>query len=114
MNKREIGSFKEQKACDYLCSQGVRIIDRNFCRRSGEIDIIAGDGEYLAFVEVKFRSSNAYGGAAYAISKVKQKRIRETAAAFLRERGTCGYRFFRFDAVLITGNRMEYIKNAWQ
>lgn len=114
MNNREIGSLKEQKACDYLCSQGLRIIARNYCRRGGEIDIVAGDGEYLAFVEVKFRSSRAYGGAAYAISGVKRKRIRETAAAFLREHGTCGYRFFRFDAVLITGDETEYIRNAWQ
>lgn len=114
MNKREIGSFKEQKACEYLCAQGLKIIDRNFSCRSGEIDIIAGDREYLVFAEVKFRSSDAFGGAAYAISRVKQKRIRETAAAFIRERGTCGYRFFRFDAILITGETIEYIKNAWQ
>ncbi len=114
MNKREIGSFKEQKACEYLCTQGLKIIGRNYYCRSGEIDIIAGDGEYLVFAEVKFRSSDAYGGAVYAISGLKQKRIRETAAAFIREHGTCGYRYFRFDAVLITGERIEYIKNAWQ
>ena len=90
------------------------IIERNFRKKSGEIDIIAQDGEHLAFVEVKYRSSDSFGGAEYAITRRKQKRIRETASAFLRERGTCGCRYFRFDAVLITKDSTEYIKNAWQ
>ena len=114
MNKRETGSLYEKKACELLSEQGIGIIEMNFRKKSGEIDIIARDGDYLAFVEVKFRRSDSFGGAAYAITPVKKKRIRETASAFLRERGTCGCRFFRFDAVLITGGRTEYIKNAWQ
>lgn len=114
MNKHDIGSFYEKKACDFLSSQGISVIGTNYRTRGGEIDIIAKDGEYLAFVEVKFRKNDDLGGAWYAIGNVKRKRIRETAAVFMREKGNCGCRYFRFDAVLITGEELEYIQNAWQ
>lgn len=55
MNKREIGSGYEEMAAAYLIEQGYKIVARNFSGRRGEIDIIARDGEYLVFVEVKYR-----------------------------------------------------------
>ena len=55
MNKREIGSGYEEMAAAYLIEQGYKIVVRNFSGRRGEIDIIARDGEYLVFVEVKYR-----------------------------------------------------------
>lgn len=54
MNKRAIGTNQEIKAAEYLKNQGYEILERNFRCRIGEIDIIARDGRYLVFVEVKY------------------------------------------------------------
>ena len=56
MNKDNIGFEGENIACNYLESQGYKIIDRNFICNSGEIDIIAKYKEELVFVEVKTRT----------------------------------------------------------
>ena len=113
-NKREIGTEHETEACAYLEESGYEIVEKNFRRKEGEIDIIARDGAYLVFIEVKYRADDRYGGASYAISVSKQRRIRAVARVFLNERGHCGCRYFRFDAILITGDKLEQIKNAWQ
>lgn len=114
MNKHEVGDLHEEMACTFLEGQGISVLKRNFRIRGGEIDIIARDGDCLAFVEVKFRSFDNYGGADHAISAVKQKRVRAAAGAFLREKGMQGCRYARFDAVLMNGEEIRYIKNAWQ
>lgn len=51
--KRKIGDLGEKIACDFLVEQGFRIIERNYLRKWGEIDIIAQKGHKLHFVEVK-------------------------------------------------------------
>ena len=86
MNKREIGSFKEQKACEYLCAQGLKIIDRNFSCRSGEIDIIAIKEGVLHFVEVKTRTGDRYGYPSEAVTATKQTRIKKAAEQYLQGR----------------------------
>ncbi len=53
MNKREIGAAYEEAAAVFLEKKGVRILERNFRCRQGEIDLIGRDGEYLVFFEVK-------------------------------------------------------------
>ena len=55
-NQREKGAYWEQKAGAYLESIGYEILEYNFRCRMGEIDIIAQDGEYLVFCEVKYRA----------------------------------------------------------
>ena len=52
---RETGTWYEENAARYLEQQGYRILEKNFRCRQGEIDLIAMDGEYLCFIEVKFR-----------------------------------------------------------
>ena len=63
MNNRRTGSEYEARAAEYLTANGYRILERNFRCRQGEIDLIAQDGSYLVFVEVKYRSSLARRGA---------------------------------------------------
>ena len=55
-NQREKGAYWEQKAGAYLESIGYEILEYNFRCRMGEIDIIARDGDYLVFCEVKYRA----------------------------------------------------------
>ena len=59
MNKRQVGTQYESMAVQYLTEAGYHILERNFRCRTGEIDIIAKDGAYLVFVEVKYRASAA-------------------------------------------------------
>ncbi|MBQ9815611.1 MAG: YraN family protein [Lachnospiraceae bacterium] len=113
MNKREIGTAFEQEACRFLRDKGMEIICTNYTCKAGEIDIIARDGQYLVFCEVKFRSSGKAGGAFYAISKAKMDRITKAARWFMNERHISQNTFCRFDAVLIDGNEISHVANAW-
>ena len=74
-NTRSTGSCYERKAADYLKQQGLFILRYNYRCRFGEIDLIARDGEYLVFVEVKYRKDNSSGYSLAAVNPAKQKTI---------------------------------------
>ena len=99
MNKRIIGGYKEDIATEYLIEHGYTIIDRNFSCKSGEIDIVAKDKEYLCFIEVKYRENNKYGDALEAINIMANKLVENLN--------------YRFDVVAIKGENIELIKNAF-
>ena len=75
LNKRVLGTVLEDVATDHVCDNGASIIERNFRCRSGEIDIIARDGKYLCFIEVKYRKSVKYGSPETAVDYSKRKKI---------------------------------------
>ena len=79
---KRIGNSGEDLAARYLESQGYEIIARNFHSRYGEIDIIAKNAEYIAYVEVKTRSISAYGLPREAVTLQKQQKIIKTAYVF--------------------------------
>lgn len=74
-NNLPLGSLGETEAVHYLQKQGYRIIERNFKKRYGELDIIAIDGETLVFVEVKTREGDEYGDPVEAITPWKLKSL---------------------------------------
>ncbi len=115
INKRKIGDLGEAEAAAFLKKSGYKIIEKKYYSRFGEIDIIARDGEYYVFIEVKQRKSAAFGGAAAAISPAKIKRITMTAQLYLQQKSIDGA--VRFDVVLIEGcgsqKNIEVIKNAF-
>ena len=74
-NKQLLGSFGEDVATAFLSKKGFNILQRNFSCRLGEIDIIAEEGEYLAFVEVKLRKNADHGEAREFVTHSKQRRI---------------------------------------
>ena len=113
MNKREVGGRQEEKACRYLTDAGLSILERNWRVRIGEIDIIAKEGETICFIEVKYRSGKRYGGASYAISAAKQEKIRKVAQWYIASHKLPQEASYRFDAVLIDGEEIKYIRNAW-
>ena len=114
VNKRKLGTEYESLACEHLESEGMKIIARNYRVRIGEIDIIAKDSDELVFIEVKYRKDRAYGGAEYAIPPAKQKVIRRVAEWYMKQHRINPNSFCRFDAVLIDGEEIEHIKNAWR
>ena len=67
MNKRKIGDGGEAYAARLLEKKGYRIVKRNFVVRGGEIDLIAENGEYLVFFEVKYRKTKLCGTPAQAL-----------------------------------------------
>ena len=84
MEKNELGLWGEQKAVGYLKAAGYTIVAQNFRCRAGEIDIIAAGDALLCFIEVKTRTSLAFGLPCQAVGRKKQDRIRRVALAFLQ------------------------------
>jgi len=111
MNTSKAGKFYEMAVCEYLTSNGVKIIKQNFSCKMGEIDIIGIQEEVLIFFEVKYRKSDFYGNALEAVNVQKQKRIINSANFFLLNYKWDG--FIRFDVIGITGDNLNWIKNAF-
>lgn len=114
MNKRKVGQEKEKMACRYLEEKGFEICSVNFWCRFGEIDIIAKDGEYLVFVEVKYRRTAECGGSLYAVSPLKKHRICECARYYLYRKRLPSETAVRFDVVCIEGNQILHIEHAFE
>lgn len=112
-NKRAVGSRHEEQAAAYLKSRGLQIIEKNYHFRGGEIDLIARDGVYLVFVEVKYRSTDGSGDALCAVDRAKQRMISKTAKYYLTVRCRNTELPCRFDVVGIDGNNIRWIKNAF-
>lgn len=113
MNKRAVGSIHEQKAAELLEKEGMKIIARNYRNRSGEIDLVALDGEYLVFVEVKYRADDRKGTPFEAVGRQKQRKIISTAQYFMMKNGYGAETPCRFDVVGISGTEIRHLKNAF-
>lgn len=111
--RRQEGYLQEQKAEDYLREKGFQILKRNFYSRYGEIDIIAKDGKYIVFVEVKYRKNPKVGHPLEAVDIRKQKRICKTADWFCKRYGYQEDTPCRFDVIGITMEDIQYIENAF-
>lgn len=111
---RLAGASAEALAEAFLRRQGLRILERNWRVRGGEIDLVCDDRGSLVFVEVRLRQRQDFGGAAASITATKQRRLILAARHYLagkRER-PC-----RFDAVLLDGlteANIEWIRNAFE
>ena len=113
MNKRQVGTQYESMAVQYLTEAGYHILERNFRCRTGEIDIIAKDGAYLVFVEVKYRASAASGSALEAVDYRKQQSILRVAQYYMVSHGYGTQTNCRFDVVAIQGTEITLIQNAF-
>lgn len=111
--KREKGYLEEQRAAEYLTQKGYQILERNFYSRQGEIDIIARDGKYLVFVEVKYRKNDSGGHPLEAVDIRKQKRICRTADWFCCRHGYHEGIPCRFDVIGIMGEEIVHVKDAF-
>lgn len=112
-NKREIGTRKEELAAQYLGSQGVRILERNFRCRQGEIDLIGKEEDYLVFFEVKYRKTAKKGLPEEAVDARKQQKIRYTAQYYLYQHRYSEETSCRFDVISILGDTITWMKDAF-
>ncbi|MFQ5733261.1 MAG: YraN family protein [Planctomycetaceae bacterium] len=97
---RVFGNRGERTAARYLRRQGLKILHRQYRDRLGEIDLIARDGDWLVFVEVKTRKSNAAGSPAEAVTFTKQQQLTKLALAYLKRYNLLEHAA-RFDVVAI-------------
>ena len=112
-NKRSLGTKQEQIAAEYLKSLGYLIVETNFRCRQGEVDLIARDGEYLVFVEVKYRTDGRAGEPEEAVTPAKSRTIIKVARFYLYCHRLPETTKCRFDVVAIKGDKVRVIKNAF-
>lgn len=113
----KLGYRGEKLAFKFLQEQGYDIVARNVKGRSGEVDLVAYDGNLLAFIEVKTRTSTRFGYPFEAVSDKKQDQIRRVAEEFIARQGLVNYSY-RFDIVSILFDersqpKIELFKNAF-
>lgn len=108
---REAGLEAEEKAARFLETLGYSVLERNFRARTGEIDIVARDGETLVFVEVRSRRSGDFGSPAETVTAAKRRKIIKTALAYAQARLLdCP---MRFDVIAMEGGAIDHIPGAF-
>jgi putative endonuclease len=116
MEKKELGKKGEEVALRFLKKRGYRIIEQNYVCKMGEMDLIAKEKDTLAFIEVKTRTSTAFGPPQLAVNSSKQRQLSKVALYFLKEKKLEDVKA-RFDVVAIilgqNGEEIELIKDAF-
>lgn len=107
------GKQGEDRAAAFLEAAGLRVVGRNIRCQSGEIDIVAVDGDVLVFVEVKAWSTYAIENLEYGINEKKQRRIIETSKYFLENHREYRDMSIRFDVVFIQADAVTHIVSAF-
>lgn len=113
-DSRKRGMQYEEIAAEYLRKKGFVILQRNFCSRYGEIDLVARDGRYLVFVEVKYRATDKGGHPLEAVDARKQRRILKTADFYCLCHGYGEDMPCRFDVIGMSGEEIIHVRNAFE
>jgi len=108
------GQMAEDRALAYLQQRGLKLVERNFRCKGGEIDLVLAEpvSGLLVFVEVRQRNSRRYGGAAASVTRSKQAKLIIAAEVFLQRYAqppAC-----RFDVVAIDDDAIEWIRQAFE
>lgn len=98
-----VGRQAEDAVCIFLGERGMRVVERNFRARGGEIDIIARDGDVLAFVEVRFREEDSHGSPEESVGPAKRRKIAAAARSYLATVPPQSWREARFDVAAVEG-----------
>ena len=116
-SRRKKGNEAEQQACKHLQAHGLKLLEKNFTTKAGEVDLIMRDdkskGEMLVFVEVRFRKNADFGGATASVTPKKQQRIIKAALSYHQKHAPQSS--MRFDVVAIEGDNRElnWIQSAF-
>ena len=115
--RKVLGDRGEEAAADFLAQRGMRIMERKFRCRGGEVDLIVRDGADLVFVEVKTRSSREFGEGSEAVTAAKRRRILRAASLYLSARDSLSHPC-RFDVVSVRfgaagATLLEHLKDAF-
>jgi putative endonuclease len=114
--REAVGREGEDTAAAWYEDHGYEILERNWRRREGEVDLIVRKARTVVFCEVKARSSDAFGTGAEAVVPAKQRRIRRLASRWLAELTPASGRALvdlRFDVVSITCGEVDVVEDAF-
>jgi putative endonuclease len=118
VSRAKLGKSAEDLAAEFLERQGLVVLLRNYRRKSGELDVVAREGDVLVIAEVRTRSSETFGGAAASIDGWKQHKIIRAATQLLQQHKELAQLRVRFDVIVVhqpgaAGERIEWIKHAF-
>ena len=111
-----LGRSGEDIAAAWYEDHGYEVLERNWRRREGEVDLIVRRGRTVAFCEVKTRATDAFGTGAESVLPAKTRRIRRLASRWLAELTPATGRALvdlRFDVVCITAGEVDVIEDAF-
>ena len=111
--KKILGRVGEKKAAKYLKRKGYKILKTNFSIGIGEIDIIAQDKKTLVFIEVKTRSTDAFGRPSDAVDKLTRAKYVKVAQAYLIKNYGKTDVLSRFDVIEIENGQINHVENAF-
>jgi putative endonuclease len=115
--RKALGLLAEELALTHLQSHGLKLLTRNYRCKLGEIDLVMLDGATLVLVEVRYRATSDYGGAAASVDWSKQQRLARAAEHLLMKRSELKRYPARFDVVAITTGaaqpQVDWIKRAF-
>ncbi len=119
MDRAHIGRTAEDVAADFLQQQGLELLQRNYRRRGGELDLVARTGDVLVIVEVRTRATESFGGAAASVDGWKQHKIVRAATLLLQQHKSLARLRVRFDVVVVhepqsEQPRVEWIRHAFE
>lgn len=108
------GAAEEDLALRHLQAQGLKLLARNWRCPGGELDLVMRDRQAVVVVEVRKRSSKAYGGAAASVDARKQARIIHATRLFLAAHRDYAQAEIRFDVLALdAGNNIEWLRAAF-
>ena len=114
--RQKLGKHGEELAEMFLSKKGYEILERNYRKYRGEIDLIVKDQEYLVFVEVKTARSDRFGPPIFRVDARKKKQLGKIAMAYYQEKELFD-QDSRFDVVTVTFSsgqtNIEHIENAF-
>ncbi|MDD5092963.1 MAG: YraN family protein [Dehalococcoidia bacterium] len=116
-SRQRLGAFGEREARDYLLKRGYEILESNFRCPIGEIDIVARDGDFLVFVEVRTRRGSEFGTPEESITQAKKGKLVHLAQYYIQQHAGLPASW-RIDVVAIEVgrngkiSRIELIENA--
>lgn len=114
MNTKILGNAGERLAVKYLKRHNYIILDTNYSCKQGEIDVVAQEGIYTVFVEVKTRTNDHYGAPRESVTSTKRQRIISTATMYMLQKKVDRFQP-RFDVIEVYGNgKIEHIIDAFR
>ena len=117
IDRRQAGIAAEDAASAFLTAEGLGLLARNARYPFGEIDLVMLDSNTLVFVEVRFRRSSNFGGAAASVDAAKRRKIARAAQAWLSSHKRFSNSACRFDVLAVTpgnpGLQCEWIRSAF-
>jgi len=117
--RQESGRRAEDLAAEFLREHGCEILERNYRRRLGELDLVARERGVLVIAEVRTRANDGFGSAAASVDRRKQRRITRAALQLLQQRAELARLPVRFDVLVVSDlsalkPRIEWIRHAFE